>query len=199
MSTTIPARPSLSRELILAAARELVGTEGLAALSLRRLAAGLGVTAPALYAYFGSKDELLAALADEEFGELVAAIEASAAGRTDPIERIVAQSHAYVDHVRAHPALFELMTVFRPSSLPQPAATELAMASRTFETSSVAVDEAIAAGLLADTDPLMVSLTLWAAAHGVAAVLLAEPNLGDDVESALVDSVVGAVVRGLRA
>ena len=99
----------------------------------------------------------------------------------------------------ASAALFQLMTVFRPGWMPQPAAPELAMASRTFEVSSVAVHDAIAAGLLRETDPLMVGLTLWAAVHGVATVLLSEPNLGEDYEQALVDSVITSVVQGLRA
>jgi AcrR family transcriptional regulator len=199
VSTPSPARPPLSREAILAATRDLLSQDGLAAVSLRRVATALGVTAPALYAHVASKDELLEAVAAEEFAELVAAIEGSTIGLSDPIERISAQSHAYVDHVRSHPALFELMTVFRPGWVPQPAAPELAVASRSFEVSTVAVHEAIAAGLLRDTDPLMVSLTLWAAAHGVVAVLLSEPNLGDEYEQALVDSVIDSVVQGLRA
>ena len=65
--------------------------------------------------------------------------------------------------------------------------------------SSVAIDDAIAAGLLRTDDPLMVGLTIWAAVHGVATVLLARPQLGADYESALVDSVIDAVVDGLRS
>jgi hypothetical protein len=42
-----------------------------------------------------------------------------------------------------------------------------------------------------------VGLTLWAAVHGVATVLAAGPNLGEDYERALVDSVVDSVVQGL--
>jgi AcrR family transcriptional regulator len=193
-----PTRAPLSREAIIGAARETVATEGLSALSLRRLAGGLGVTAPALYAHFASKDDLLAAVAVEEFAELLRSLEASTAGLDDPIDRIVAQSHAYVDHARAHPALIELTTVFRPGWMPQPAAQELAMVSQTFELSSVAVRDAIDAGLLRETDPLMVGLTLWAAVHGVATVLASRPNLGDDYEAALVDSVIRSVVRGLQ-
>jgi AcrR family transcriptional regulator len=192
-------RAPLRRELIIDTAREMVEQEGLDALSLRRLASALGVTAPALYAHFASKDDLLAAVAAAEFGGLVEAIQAATSSLEDPVERIVAQSHAYVDHARAHPALIQLMTVFRPGWIPQPAAPELAAASRTFEVSSVAVQDAIDAGLLRDDDPLMVGLTLWAAAHGVATVLASRPNLGEDYEAALVDSVVQSVVRGLLA
>lgn len=54
----------LSRERILDAALELVGHDGLEALSMRRLAQELDVWPMSLYRYFHDKDELVAALAD---------------------------------------------------------------------------------------------------------------------------------------
>jgi len=184
--------------VIVAAARLLLAEDGLVGVSLRRLASGLGVTAPALYAYFESKDDLLAAVAAEEFAELFVALQDSTAGLADPIDRMVAQSHAYVEHLVEHPVLFDLMTVFRPGTIPQPAATELSSASKSFDESSIAIRDAMAAGLLRETDPLLVGLTLWSAVHGVTAVLLSRPNLGRDYEAALVDSVIRSVVDGLR-
>lgn len=192
-------RPPLGRDAIVAAARTLLVEEGLAAVSLRRLAGALGVTAPALYAHVDSKADLLATLAADEFAALADAIEGATVGIDDPIERITAQCHAYVDHVRAHPELTELMTVFRPDWVAQPEAPELAMASRSFEVGAVAVQDAIDQGRLGRTDPLLVSLTLWAAVHGVASVLASRPNLGEEFEQALVDSVIDAVIAGLRA
>src|SRR4051812_49990122 len=53
------ARSPLTREIVVAAARELLEDEGLEAVSFRRLAQRLGVTAPALYAYVSDKDDLL--------------------------------------------------------------------------------------------------------------------------------------------
>jgi AcrR family transcriptional regulator len=58
------AKEKLSRERILDAARELVGREGLDALSMRRLAQRLDVWPMSIYTYFRDKDELLDALAD---------------------------------------------------------------------------------------------------------------------------------------
>jgi AcrR family transcriptional regulator len=54
----------LNRERVLAAALELVDHEGLAALSMRRLGAELGVEARALYRYAPSKDALLDGLVE---------------------------------------------------------------------------------------------------------------------------------------
>ncbi len=192
-------RPPLTAAAILDAARSTMLEDGPDAVSLRRIAGRLGVTAPALYAHFASKDDLMGAIADDEFGRLLDGLVAASEGIEDPIERIRAQSRAYVDHALANPALFGVMTMFRPAWSPQPAAPEHDLASKSFEVSTVAIDDAIAAGLLRIDDPLMVGLTLWAAVHGVATVLLARPNLGDDYESELVDSVIDSVVDGLRA
>lgn len=197
MAADDPTRPPLTRATIVAVARSIAATEGLSAVTLRGIARALGVTAPALYAHFGSKDQLLAAVAEEEFARLVQELAAATAGVEDPIERITAQSRAYVAAALANPALFEVMTVFRPAWVPQPAAAELPLASKAFELSAAHVQDAIDAGRIAETDVLLASLTLWAAVHGVATVLLARPGLGDDYEQALVESVIRSVVAGL--
>ncbi|MCX3063104.1 TetR/AcrR family transcriptional regulator [Streptomyces beihaiensis] len=59
-----PRKPLLSRDRIVEAARALVDTEGLAAVSTRRLAAELGVSGPSLYNHFRTKDQILEAVAD---------------------------------------------------------------------------------------------------------------------------------------
>lgn len=59
-----PRKPLLSRERIVATASTLVDSEGLAAVSTRRLAAELGVSGPSLYNHFRNKDEILDAVAD---------------------------------------------------------------------------------------------------------------------------------------
>jgi AcrR family transcriptional regulator len=52
-------RAGLSREQVLDAALDLIGREGAAALSMRRLGAELGVEAMTLYHYLPNKDALL--------------------------------------------------------------------------------------------------------------------------------------------
>ncbi|MEU4036352.1 TetR/AcrR family transcriptional regulator [Streptomyces collinus] len=63
-----PRKPLLSTDLIVETARELVDTEGLAAVSTRRLAARLGVSGPSLYNHFRTKDEILEVVADSVSG-----------------------------------------------------------------------------------------------------------------------------------
>ncbi|MCL7428800.1 TetR/AcrR family transcriptional regulator [Streptomyces sp. NPDC052415] len=59
-----PRKPLLSTDRIVETARVLVDTEGLAAVSTRRLAAELGVSGPSLYNHFRTKDQILEAVAD---------------------------------------------------------------------------------------------------------------------------------------
>jgi AcrR family transcriptional regulator len=67
-----PARsPKLTREHIAAAAVRLADTEGIGALSMRRLASALGVGTMSLYHYVRTKDELLTLVTDAVMGEVV--------------------------------------------------------------------------------------------------------------------------------
>ncbi len=54
-----PRRPPLTRDQILEAAFQIAHDEGLAALSMRRLAKELGIEASSLYHYVASRDEVL--------------------------------------------------------------------------------------------------------------------------------------------
>lgn len=70
---TAPRTPSdqgLSRDHLLRAAIEIADAEGLEAVSMRRLAAHLGVGPMSLYRHVANKDELLVEMADRAFGEI---------------------------------------------------------------------------------------------------------------------------------
>ncbi|WP_331721423.1 TetR/AcrR family transcriptional regulator C-terminal domain-containing protein [Streptomyces sp. NBC_00212] len=63
-------QPALSREQIVAEAIRLLDTEGLEALSMRRLGARLNAGATSLYSHVASKDELIELVVDEVYGEM---------------------------------------------------------------------------------------------------------------------------------
>jgi AcrR family transcriptional regulator len=66
-----PRRPRFTREEIAATAIRIADAEGFDAVSMRRLAAELGVATMSLYHYVRTKDELLALVMDEIMGEVV--------------------------------------------------------------------------------------------------------------------------------
>lgn len=63
-------RPTLSREEITRVAIELADTEGLDAVSMRRIAATLAAGATSLYWYVSSKEDLYELMVDEVVGEI---------------------------------------------------------------------------------------------------------------------------------
>ncbi|TYB41562.1 TetR/AcrR family transcriptional regulator [Actinomadura chibensis] len=84
-----PERPSrdrrLSRARIVARAVAILDAEGARGLSMRRVAADLGVTAGSLYWYVTTKDELLELALDHVLGEVAADGEPRAAGWRDAL------------------------------------------------------------------------------------------------------------------
>lgn len=191
-------RPALHRDAIVSTAREMIVAGGVEALSLRRLAHRLGVTAPALYAHVENKQALIRAVAEIEVGRLAA--EFDAAAEADPVERIRAQSRAYVAYARENPELFSLILLTPPdldvATLPPGAPLE--MTTQAFTSASRAVDDAIAAGAIHSDNPLLVALTLWSAAHGVASVLRLGLGLPEELEEALTDEVTERILAGYR-
>ena len=61
-------RPGLSVDRIVRAAIELAAAEGIAAVSMSRVASSLGVSTMSLYRYVSSKDELLVLMEDTAYG-----------------------------------------------------------------------------------------------------------------------------------
>src|SRR5262249_36291459 len=92
---------------IVQAARELLEQEGIEALSMRRVAARLGIQAPSIYRHLPDKQALVNALISEGFEE-VAADFAAAVENTD--DRLDALGAAYRAFAHRHPHLYRLMT-----------------------------------------------------------------------------------------
>ncbi|ASU83831.1 GntR family transcriptional regulator [Nocardiopsis gilva YIM 90087] len=104
----------LSRERIVDIAIEIADTEGLAALSMRDIAARLGVAAMTPYRYVGSKDDLILLMADAAFGEATYPPDAPAEWR--PRLELCARTMWRLH--RRHPWLAHLSPLTRPVVLP---------------------------------------------------------------------------------
>ena len=98
------------REQITRLARTVAEAEGWPAVTVRRLAAELGVTQPVLYSAFAGRQEIVDAVALDGFSALAAALEAVDA---ELLERM----RAYLDFAAAHPRTYEAMFSL-PSKLP---------------------------------------------------------------------------------
>lgn len=192
------ARETLTRAAVVAAARAHIVEHGLESLSLRRIGSALGVTAPALYAYVTDKRDLLRAVAETAFADLLARFDAIESD--DPVDRMRQLSRTYVTFSLDHPELFRTMFLFPPEvSIGDATGEELPLATQAFNYAADAITEAQAVGAIrADLDPLLVTFTSWTATHGLADVLHLGFAFDDATREVLIEGVLDTVLRGLR-
>jgi len=91
------------RHQALALAIDVFGTEGIEALSIRRLAEGLGVSPMSLYRHFPGKAELLRQVWDELLASSLRAALAAANSRDEPCERPAAFVDGFIGYWLEHP------------------------------------------------------------------------------------------------
>lgn len=100
-------KPRLSVERITRAAIEIADAEGLAALSMRRVAESLGVGVMSLYTYVPGKAELIDLMLDTVCGETARPAE-SAGGWRERLEHVARENWALY---RRHPWMLQVSTV----------------------------------------------------------------------------------------
>ena len=99
------ARAGLDTERVVDAAAAIADAEGLDAVTLARVAGGLGVRAPSLYNHVDGRAGLLRALALRGVRELTAALRDAAVGRSGT-DALGATARAYRAYAGAHPGLY---------------------------------------------------------------------------------------------
>lgn len=111
MQTRSDRKHELTRTEIKDAARQLMAEMGTAGISLRGIARRMDLTAPAIYRYYASLDDLITALIVEDFNDLADTLEvaqASAAGERTS-RQILAVLMAYREWALRHPVDFQLI------------------------------------------------------------------------------------------
>jgi AcrR family transcriptional regulator len=156
----------ITRARIHTAARAIHKQAGADGLSMRRIAARLGVSAPAIDHHFLNRDAILEAVSDEGFDSLVARLERPL-GRRRPLQQCLAIVVGYREFALDEPHMFAIMFIARRSRARRFPDDFAAQRSAAFSLLAVRVAAAIAARELRDDDPNEVALTLWAHAHGL--------------------------------
>jgi AcrR family transcriptional regulator len=105
MASSAPELTARGRQLV-AAARDLLEEGGPEALTMRTLAARVGIRAPSIYKHLRDTEELEAAVVADGLGEFADACEAAVDGADDPL---VALAGAYRAFAHAHPHLYRLI------------------------------------------------------------------------------------------
>jgi AcrR family transcriptional regulator len=162
-----------TRDGLLQAARALIDSQGVGAVTMRKVATDCGVSATAIYRHFDDKDALLAALLVESFGRFHRYLIDSERPRT-ALMRFRRIAQCYFDFSQECPHDYRLIFMTNGESLGFHRLDEAQMGqvNGTFGLLVRRISECQDAGIFRDDEPRLVGAHVWAAFHGLASLLL---------------------------
>ncbi len=154
-----------ARNRICDATRSIIANDGVAGLSMRRIAAEVGVSATAIYRHFEDKNALVRAVVDEGFSLLEQRLRRACKGQAGT-RSILAILDGYVDFALAHPNYYDVMFLVPRQDVRRYPDDFQRRESTSFNLLRDLVSEAIAGGDFKSDDSLETALTLWSHVHG---------------------------------
>jgi AcrR family transcriptional regulator len=187
------------RQAILDAARDLFVAEGYRNVSIRKIAERIEYSPAAIYSYFGSKDDIFFALAEEGFRRLDARVR-SAGVHEDPLQDVRACWWAYYEFSKEQREFFELMFVDR--SVPQITEqwTGLAFVHQMLAFAAERLERCIDAGIFHPSTNAEVAMHLiWGALTGPAVIGSGCRLAPGEDPDALARDILELTLAGFRA
>jgi AcrR family transcriptional regulator len=186
------------RERLCEAAERLFAERGPDAVTMRQLAAELGVSPMTPYRYFRDKDDILAAIRTNGFNRFAEALETARDSAVGASAKGKAVGEAYVTFALEHPHAYKLMF-----DLNQPHIEKypelVAAGRRARQTMTGYVDDAVSEGIMRG-DAAEIGMMFWAAVHGAVVLELAgmlPPGGARELQRRL-DSTLAAGIRAKR-
>lgn len=164
------------KEIILAAALEIIFKEGFNALSMRKIGTKTSMTAANIYNYFSNKDEIYLSIQQKGFDILNNSFNKINRNNEDPYLKLQKMIKAYIDFGTANPDLYEVMFTRSTPKYSDYVGTELeATAITEKETALMLIEEAtkLLSDLIEKNPSIIIPdlrfrvIQVWTAIHGV--------------------------------
>ena len=160
------------KNALIKAGIEILNTEGIHALTLRKVAQKAGVSHAAPYAHFTDKQALIAAISTEGFRLIYEALSTAITPHTgDPARQLVEGACAYAQFAVSDPAHFKItFSGVIEKEEDYPAFVEIS--HRTFGRVVDVVGACQQAGVLKESPVDLAALAVWGQVHGVVSLIL---------------------------
>lgn len=188
------------REEILAAALRLFTEFGVYSVSTRQIAQAVGISQPTLYAYFPTKDDIGVELHSRAFELLARHIAASARKPVDTPEGFARMLRVYVDFGLQNPDMYRIAFMAENPTAHAWADRQEALSPASQSTYGVLQGEIAslhARGLTVDIEPETLTQSVWSAAHGLVALLIAKPGFPWVEREGLIETHLMLIARGV--
>jgi AcrR family transcriptional regulator len=160
------------KNALIKAGMEILSSEGVSGLSLRKVAQKAGVSHAAPYAHFEDKQALIAAISTEGYRKLLDHLDAILVQYpNDPKSQLVEAAWAYICFAQTDPAHFRVTfssAVEHEKNYP----TLVEMTGKTFSRVVQIVGACQAAGLLSPGPADVMAISVWSMVHGFTSLLI---------------------------
>ena len=197
------------RAKILEATSRLMVTEGPESVSIRRIAEQIEYSLATIYLYFKDKAELIDAICQELFGQMIEELGSVGAEETDPLKRLRIGLRAYIEFGMSHPnhylAVFGAPQHVSGTALPD-ASEAHKLGLEAFDIFRQVIRGCISHGVLPAGDVETTTHAAWMCLHGITSLMITTyggpcpvfPDLSAADRDHLIDSALDLLVAGLR-
>ncbi|HZZ88294.1 MAG TPA: TetR/AcrR family transcriptional regulator [Caulobacteraceae bacterium] len=184
----------LRRVEILEAAERIFVADGYDGATIRKIADEVGVSSTALYMHFHDKDEILQEICLGAVQALLSQNLEIASRPIDAVTRVRLLLEAYIRMGLEHPNTYLL--VYCAPQRPGAQAATAEVAAKCYAAYAGVVEDIAAEGRLR-ADPKIAAQTLWAACHGVVALMIMRPSVDWAPAEELASLTLESLLHGL--
>jgi AcrR family transcriptional regulator len=189
------------RQEIFEAASELFAKEGIANVSMRKIAEKIEYSPTTIYLYFKDKTTLLHQICEETFAKLAIEVTKIREETNDPLEILRGGMKAYIEFGLAHPNHYEVVFIAPLDSYVEEGfeySFDNSMGKIAFEKLVESVVFCVEAGVIKNGDIELISQTLWAGMHGLTSLLIGHTEFPFVEKERLIKSMIETMIKGLQ-
>ncbi len=186
------------RQQILDAARELFVEQGYQNVSMRKIAEKIEYSPTTIYLHFRDKADLLRCLTEETFARLADVIERITIENPDPLDRLRKGLRTYVEFGLHNPNDYKVAFLLEREPGVTGGRLDEPMAVKAYGFLCSTVRECVDKGCFQPVEVEAASQALWAAVHGLTALLIIHPHFPWARRDTLIDMTINTAVRGFQ-
>ncbi|MGD8427564.1 MAG: TetR/AcrR family transcriptional regulator [Balneolaceae bacterium] len=186
------------KQQIIDAARLVLLSDGYRNFSLRKIAREIDVSATSIYLYFENKDHLIHILMEEAIDRLNEQLEACVKVQVDPIAKLEALAHEYVDFALTHPREYQIIYLISSDEMTRYPKEKFRKARKGYELVISVLEEGVRAGLITEKKPRLAAYTFWAQLHGVMSVVLSKRLDNRIDQHEFIEEAIDHIIKGYQ-
>lgn len=187
------------KQRIVDAARQVLLSEGYRNFSLRKIARKIDLSATSIYLHFENKDDLIHTLMEEAIERLNNQLGECASRQDDPISKLDALAHQYVDFALKHPREYQVIYLISSDEMARYPKEKFRKARKGYEIVTSVLKEGVKSGLINENKPRMAAYTFWAQLHGVMSVVLSKRLDTRIDQKEFIEEAIDHIIKGYHA